>query len=97
MDSYPAVYFLHLITSLLWKVMNSQAFRDGVGLLLSASPCSRSPLSCLLESIKNCSLVADRLYIISGMTLRTTWKSSMLGSAEPMEAFLGKYPIPLQG
>lgn len=97
MDAYPAVFFFHLITSLLWKVMNSQAFRGGAGLLIPASLCSRVPLSCLLESIKHCSLVADRLCIISGMTLRTTWKSSILGSAQPMEAFLGKYFIPLQG
>lgn len=95
MDGYAAVFFFHLITSLLWKAMNSQAFRDGTGLLIPASLCSRFPLSCLLESVKHCSLVADRLCIISGLTLRTTWKSSILGSAQPIEAFLGKYFITL--
>lgn len=43
-------------------------------------PYYRYPLSCLLKSIKNYSGVADGLRVISGTTLRTTWKSSTLGS-----------------
>lgn len=62
MDGYLAGFFFSLekLSSIEGDEFTSIQ-RDGTDLLIPASPCLRYPLSCLLESIKNHSVVADCL------------------------------------
>lgn len=98
MDSFLTVFFFSFdnLPSVEGNEFSSTQ-RGGTHLVIPSSLCPRSPSSSLSQMVRNCSAVADELFIISGTMLRTHWENSTLGSTQSMEAFLSTYFIILQG